>query len=236
MNNKSSIDEIRNRFDKDVDRFSNLDTGQQTTIDAAITLDLITAASFYMNPGAYSMLDIGCGAGNYTLKMLERIPDLNCTMIDLSMPMLIRARERVAKATKGTTETIQANIVEYILPGQTYDIVVAAAVLHHLRTTNEWEKVFKNIFLSLKPGGCFWISDLVKQQNEQINHLFQEKYKTYLDGLGGKIFRDKVLAYVEKEDSPQSVNFQLELMRKVGFRETEILHKNGNFAAFGAIK
>ena len=236
MNSKSSIEEIRERFDKDVERFSNLDTGQQTTIDAALTLELITAACLYTNPKAKSLLDLGCGAGNYTLKMLEKIPNLNCTLIDLSLPMLNRAKERVSKATKGSTETIQANIAEYKLPEFEYDIVVAAAVLHHMRTEEEWETVFKNIFLSLKPGGSFWISDLISQETEHVNQMFQEKYKEYLDGLGGEIFRERVLTYIEKEDSPRSVNFQLDLLRKVGFSQTEILHKNANFAAFGAIK
>jgi tRNA (cmo5U34)-methyltransferase len=30
--------------------------------------------------------------------------------------------------------------------------------------------------------------------------------------------------------------FQLDLLRQVGFSEVEVLHKNGCFAAFGAIK
>ena len=30
--------------------------------------------------------------------------------------------------------------------------------------------------------------------------------------------------------------YQADLLREVGFREVEVLHKNGCFAAFGAIK
>jgi tRNA (cmo5U34)-methyltransferase len=33
---KSSVDEIRRRFDADVERFSNLDTGQSSTVDAPL--------------------------------------------------------------------------------------------------------------------------------------------------------------------------------------------------------
>jgi tRNA (cmo5U34)-methyltransferase len=236
MNSKSSIEEIRNRFDHDVERFSNLDTGQQTTIDAPVTLELATSAAFYNNPYAKTILDIGCGAGNYTLKMLEKIPVLDCTLIDLSQPMLDRARERVSKATKGQIQTVQADILECSLQENHFDIVLAAAVLHHLRTDSDWEKVFRNIFRSLKNGGSFWISDLVTQESEIISQMFQKKYSDYLENLGGNIFRQKVLDYIEKEDSPRSVTFQLELLKKVGFSKTEILHKNGNFAAFGAIK
>lgn len=42
---KSTIEEIRTRFDKDVERFSNLDSGQLSTIDAKISLELITESA-----------------------------------------------------------------------------------------------------------------------------------------------------------------------------------------------
>jgi tRNA (cmo5U34)-methyltransferase len=89
---KATNEEIRNRFDNDVERFSNLDTGQATTIDAPLTMELCTEAAKYINPNAKNLLDIGCGAGNYTLKMLSKISNLNCTLNDLSLPMLERAK------------------------------------------------------------------------------------------------------------------------------------------------
>ncbi len=39
---KSSVEQIRERFDKDVERFSNLETGQSATVDAPLVLKLIT--------------------------------------------------------------------------------------------------------------------------------------------------------------------------------------------------
>jgi len=85
---KATNQEIRERFDKDTERFSNLETGQLTTIDAPLTMELCTEAAKYANPNATELLDIGCGAGNYTLKMLGKVPGLNCTLNDLSLPML----------------------------------------------------------------------------------------------------------------------------------------------------
>lgn len=233
---KSTIEEIRHRFDNDVERFSNLDTGQLTIIDAPLSLELTTSAAFYINPKAVKMLDIGCGAGNYTLKMLEKIPGLNCTLIDLSMPMLERAKERVSSATIGEVEVLQADILEIELPENQYDIVLAAAVLHHLREDSDWEIVFTKIYKSLKPGGSFWISDLINHEPKALNQLFEDKYARYLEGLGGEEYRQKVLDYIDAEDSPRSVTYQLELLKKVGFSYTDILHKNVCFAAFGGVK
>jgi len=49
-------------------------------------------------------------------------------------------------------------------------------------------------------------------------------------------YRDAVFRYIDQEDSPRSVSCQLDLLKKVGFAQVEILHKNCCFAAFGTIK
>lgn len=233
---KSTIDEIRARFDNDVERFSNLDTGQVTTIDATRTMELCTEAAKYVNPYATELLDIGCGAGNYTLKMLGKINNLNCTLNDLSMPMLQRAKERVTPQTNGTVTLMQDDMRNLRLPPNHFDIILAAATLHHLRDDADWEAVFTKFYNSLKLGGSIWISDLITHDSPALAALFTREYSDYLDTLGGPEYRQKVLTYVEHEDTPRSLNFQLALLTKVGFTQVEVLHKNSFFAAFGAVK
>lgn len=233
---KSTVDEIKERFDNDVERFSNLETGQISTIDAKISLELITEASKRIVPNAKNLLDIGCGAGNYTLMMLSKLPNLNCTLVDLSKPMLDKAFERVSKHTDKNVEIIQGDIRDVELKTNHYNIILAGAVLHHLRDDEDWEKAFRKIFSLLKAGGCFMISDLITQDTELLNEYIWERYGDYLESINGKEYRKKVLDYVAKEDTPRSMNYQLELMKKVGFKSVEILHKNMCFGAFGGIK
>ena len=234
--NKSSITEIRQRFDKDVERFSNLETGQQSTIDADLSLELLTEAAKRINPHAVNLLDIGCGAGNYTLKMLSKLPDLHCTLIDLSKPMLDKAYERVSEVSAHEVTVLQGDLREMDLPFNHYDILLAGAVLHHLRDDFDWENVFIKLFDVLKPGGCLMISDLVLQETEVLNDLIWEKYGDYLETLGGAEYKYKVLDYIDKEDSPRSLNYQLDLMKRTGFKSAEVLHKNICFAAYVGIK
>ena len=233
---KSSVADIRERFDNDVERFSNLDTGQVATIDAKISLELITEAAKRIVPNSESILDVGCGAGNYSLMMLSKIPNLNCTLLDLSGKMLEKAMERVSVATSGNVSIFQSDIRDILLPDASFDIILAGAVLHHLRDDLEWETTFVKLFRLLKPGGCLMISDLITQDTDTLNEYTWERYGDYLESVGGKDYRQKVLAYIEKEDSPRSMNYQLDLMKKVGFSRVEILHKNMCFGAFGGIK
>ncbi|WP_295675817.1 class I SAM-dependent methyltransferase [uncultured Mucilaginibacter sp.] len=233
---KATNQEIRERFDKDTERFSNLETGQQTTIDAPLTMELCTEAAKYVNPQAKELLDIGCGAGNYTLRMLSKVAGLNCTLNDLSMPMLQKAKERVSPQTAGTVTLIQNDMRNLDLPDNHFDIILAAATLHHLRDDDDWELMFNKIYKALKPGGSFWVSDLIAHDSEFINKLFVDKYSNYLETLGGPEYRQKVWDYVNYEDTPRSLNYQLALLAKVGFSAIEVLHKNSCFAAFGGIK
>jgi tRNA (cmo5U34)-methyltransferase len=105
-----------------------------------------------------------------------------------------------------------------------------------LRDDADWEAVFLKIFRILKPNGCLMISDLITHETEILNEFIWEIYGDYLENQGGKDYRQKVLDYVAREDSPRSLNYQMDLMKRLGFRNTEILHKNTCFAAYGGIK
>ncbi len=238
---KSTVEQIRERFDKDVERFSNIETGQSATMDAPLCLELVTSAAAVVTPQARSVLDIGCGAGNYTLKMLQKMPDLNCTLIDLSQPMLDRALQRVSAATRGEVRTLQTDVRNAEFPAESFDIVLAAAVLHHLRTDQEWKQTFSAILRWLRPGGSFWIFDYLEQSLPQVQELMQRRHGEYLSHLkgGGEVgdkYRDSVFAYIQAEDTPKPLLWQINLLSEVGFAAAEILHKNGPFAAFGACK
>lgn len=233
---KSTVEQIRKRFDADVERFSNLETGQSATIDAPLSLALIAAAASRVTPQATSLLDIGCGAGNYSLKILEQLPNLDVTLVDLSQPMLNRAVERVSRSTSSKVTALQGDVRELQLGDAEFDVITAAAVLHHLRADEEWRDVFSKFYTTLRPGGSIWISDLIEHSDPRVQSLMWDRYGAYLSQLKDDAYRDHVFAYVAQEDSPRPLMFQLDLLRSVGFREVEILHKNSCFAAFGAIK
>jgi len=182
MEYKSSLQEIEERFDNDVERFSNLETGQKTTLDATFNMELMAQGIATNYPHLRDVLDIGCGAGNY-------------------------------------------------------DVIIATAVLHHLRDDEDWEKAFANFYTWLKPGGSIWIFDLVHQATAELQNLiYTDKYGDYLTSLKDEAYRDHVFDYIEKEDSPRPLMYQLELLKQVGFKQVDILHKNLCFASFVGFK
>lgn len=236
LEHKSSVKGIKDRFDNDVERFSNLDTGQTSTIDAPLAMELITKAAIISTVNIQNVLDIGCGAGNNTIKLSQYVSPFDCDLVDLSLSMLEKARDRISEVNTGKIRIFQGDFRVVDLPKKEYDAIIAAAVLHHLRDDQDWEATFRKIYRLTAPGGSVWITDLVSHETEPVQFLMWERYGEYLCSVGGESHKDNVFDCIDKEDSPRPVTFQLDLLRKVGFDHIELLHKNSCFAAFGAIK
>ncbi|MAE63580.1 MAG: SAM-dependent methyltransferase [Phycisphaeraceae bacterium] len=237
LNRKSTIDEIRARFDRDVERFSTLETGQVATIDAPLAMELITRAAIAATPRIDHVLDIGCGAGNNTIRLRQECgADFAADLVDLSIPMLDRARDRVAAVNGGSVRCIAGDFRDVDLPEGRYDVILAAAVLHHLRDDADWRSAFAKLHVLTAPGGSVWITDLVAHETGAVHDMMWARYGDYLESVGGGAYRDEVFAYIDREDSPRPVTWQLDLLREVGFGGVEIVHKNSCFAAFGAVK
>ena len=236
LEHKSSVKGIKDRFDHDVERFSNLDTGQTSTIDAPLAMELITKAAIKSTVKIQKVLDIGCGAGNNTIKLSQYVSPFDCDLVDLSLPMLEKARDRISEVNTGKIRIFQSDFRVVDLPKKKYNVIFAAAVLHHLRDDQDWEATFRKIYRLSAPGGSVWITDLVSHETEPVQSLMWERYREYLCSVGGKSYKDKIFNSIDTEYSPRPVTYQLDLLRKVGFDHIELLHKNAFFAAFGAIK
>ena len=181
-------------------------------------------------------MDLGCGGGNYAVKVASLLPDVDCTLVDISANMLERAVERVAEIISGKVTALHGDYRDLDLGENLYDVITAGTTLHHLRGDDEWELVFSKIYKALKPGGTFWINDIVIGETDEITQMMLDGWKSILRAQVGE---DKVGFYLEKyesEDTPRTLSYQLDLLKQVGFKETFVLHKHFNFAAFGARK
>lgn len=250
---KSTLEEIRTRFDHDVERFSNLETGQQAAVDSRLMLDLVAQTAAPRLRVDSDVLDLGCGAGNFTLRVLQEVKSraagsaganpgtatgtyLHCHVADLSQPMLERAQSRLAEARAASVHAYHSDLRSLHFAENSFCCILAGAVLHHLRDDADWEDVFRKLHRWLRPGGRLYVSDMMGYDAPEAQTVMWRRYGEYLETLGGAECREKVFAYIEKEDSPRSLPYQLALIRQTGFTAVDVLHRNGMFGCYLAQK
>ena len=233
---KISMDELRKRFDGDVDRFSDEQKGQETFVDAPLVLGMVEETIRRMDPEARDLCDIGCGGGNYSIRIARKLPQLAVTLVDLSREMLDRARKRLEAEQFMVKRMIQDDIRNIVFEPESFDIVVASASLHHLRSRDDWRSVFCNVFDSLRSGGTFWICDIVKHENTEVGEIQWDRYAEYLVGLRDEAFRDTIFDMIHRMDTPETISFQMQTLQDAGFRNVDIVHKNMLFFSMVARK
>ena len=130
--------------------------------------------------------DLGCGTGEMLQSLL---PENNSGLIgiDSSPEMLEQARVRLAGFQQ---IELRLGELEHLPMGNTeVDAAVMNMVLHH---TSQPKVPISEVFRTLKPGGCFILSDFEKHDNEQIKKIIggewlgfeKEKLLSWLTAAG----------------------------------------------------
>src|SRR5690606_42161152 len=101
-------------------------------------LELITHAISKAYPNGISVLDVGCGAGNFSVKLAQKVKDVQYTLLDLSKPMLERAIQRVSNLTSQKVRAIKGYFRAQAFEWEEFDVIIATSVLHHLRDDKDW--------------------------------------------------------------------------------------------------
>jgi tRNA (cmo5U34)-methyltransferase len=146
--------------------------------------------------------------------------------------MLTKAEERIKADGPNETYTYQTDLRSLEFEDAFFDTILAAAVLHHLRDEGDWQLIFNKLYRWLKPSSRLYVADLVIFDLPDVQRLMWGRYGDYLESLGGSEYRTKVFDYIDKEDSPRSLPFQIGLLQKSGFSSYDILHRNSVFACY----
>ena len=129
--------------------------------------------------GEENVLDIGCGCGHTTLNIAKRIgPSGNVTGLDISEPMLKRAKESAVEMSITNTSFKCVDVQTEDLGDQIYS---AAFSRFGVMFFEDSIAAFKNINKSLISGGCL---SFVCWQSPAVNpwqSLFIQEIKKFLD-------------------------------------------------------
>lgn len=123
--------------------FSGLRVDFFTRVKAEYLIDLVTAQ--FSKTSDLSVLDVGCGVGNYHQLLKGRIGKL--TGIDVSEGCV---REAKTANPDVHYDTYDGASLPY--PANTFDVAFTICVMHHVPPAH-WDRFVSEIYRVLKPGG-----------------------------------------------------------------------------------
>jgi malonyl-CoA O-methyltransferase len=122
--------------------------------------------------GVRTILELGCGTGNFTAHLAERFPDARITALDFSGEMLALARR---KLNNNNIEFICTEGEDFLdkAPGDTYDLVASNGSLQWFA---DHDRSLKNIARILMGNGVFLCSifgpESLKKLGQGLKQLF----------------------------------------------------------------
>ncbi|MFI9242923.1 class I SAM-dependent methyltransferase [Streptomyces sp. NPDC053086] len=156
-----------------------------------IMLDMVEAIA---GP-APRVLDLACGTGSITARLLARLPDATSTGVDLDPALLTIARGTFDGDDRVTLVEADLKDPDWAarLPYDTYDAVLTATALHWLRT-DALDALYGQVAELVRYGGVFMNADhMIDDATPRINAAERSLRHTRMD----QATRDGALDWTE---------------------------------------
>ncbi|MFO7821313.1 MAG: methyltransferase domain-containing protein [Lentisphaeria bacterium] len=114
------------------------------------------------------ILEIGCGTGTLTARLVERYPNAAITAVDVAETMVEQARRRLGNRGNVIWQAADAQHLE--VRGK-FSLVVSSSALHWLQPLPQ---VLTRLVASLRPGGEFVCGLMVRGTLEELHALRNE--------------------------------------------------------------
>lgn len=166
-----------------------------------------------------TILELGCGTGNLTVKLAEKYSAAHFHLADFSAGMIAECQKRLGPAAKITPHIQDFRALSF--PENSLDLVASTISLHHL-TDPEKPSLFKNIASWLRPGGVFVFSDQFAGKTKEIYARHLAHWRTAAQKLGAT--EAEWTAWMDHQsahDHHSPIADQMQWLAEVGFVEID---------------
>ena len=113
-----------------------------------------------------TILELGCGTGNLSLKLSDKFPDSTLTLVDASTEMIEITKARLTETFPEHAQRanyILAKFEDLNLEANNFDLVTSCISLHHVK---DKQAVYKKVYNALRPNGTFRFADQMHGSND----------------------------------------------------------------------
>jgi tRNA (cmo5U34)-methyltransferase len=193
----------------------------------------------------HRILELGCGTGELSLKILQHCPDTQIIALDYSPRMLQFAQSKIAAAGyQNRWSGIEAdfgdwaNNPEKFGIGREFAACVSSLAIHHLHDEMKFQ-LFQQIAASLSSDGCFWNADPTLPESPVLIEVYKAAREEWAAQQGIKLaeVRAKVGTSVTQgysnQDQLATLDAHLQMLKKAGFETVAVPWKYYGLAIFG---
>lgn len=209
--------------------------------------EILDTVGFCLPKSSQSILELGCGTGELSLKLLQKFPSARIVAVDYSPRMLSYARSKIEAAGYADRWTeIQADFGEWAIDpkttsiGNSFDACVSSLAIHHLKDEMKL-KLFHRIRASLNAGGAFWNADPILPESEFVGQLYQAARETWATQQGttlaeirAKIGKTTTYGHSDR-DQLATLEDHLQMLSQAGFQTVAVPWKYFGLAVFGGL-
>lgn len=181
---------------------------------------------------SFRVLDLGAGTGLLSFLVARKFPKARITLMDISLEMLGKARERFA----GMEERLEFVAGDYADGfGGKFEVIISALSIHHLTDAHKI-KLFKNIYDALPDGGIFINAEQILGPTPHIEQVYQETWLRQTRDLG--VSEADLNAALErmKADRMAPLDSQFSWLQQAGFSSVHCWYQHHRFAVFSGQK
>jgi tRNA (cmo5U34)-methyltransferase len=177
-------------------------------------------------------VDLGIGTGSLAERLLHLLPEAHVIGIDADPKML----EETARRLSENSEQLQLKLQDFFseLPAA-QDAYFAALALHHVVRLPSKQTLYQKICEALVPGGIFVNADAMFDESD--SNQIRKRWAAHLVSSGfTEIEAMSHLQSWRKEDFYYSLQTELDLLRRAGFSECDVLWRYGPMAVIAGRK
>jgi tRNA (cmo5U34)-methyltransferase len=184
-------------------------------------------------PGEGHVLDLGGGTGALSAAVLDRLPGVLVTVLDVDPDMLSEARRRLERFS----DRVSFREGSFLGPLPAADAVVASLALHHVHDLQTKIELYGAIRDTLPPGGALLNLDAAVTEDPRLNRLVFDRMATRMrdHGITGAEARRHFAAWAQ-EDRYFPLEAELTALRDAGFDEVECFWRRGLCAVTCALR
>jgi len=177
------------------------------------------------------IIDLGCGTGNLTQRILAAYPGARITCVDMAENMLKMARVKLKNKTK--LSFWSGDIRNFDYSGR-YEAIVASMVLHHI-DKKEKPGFYRKLRRALAKGGVFNVVDIFLAPDKHLGGLYIDQWKAFMKASGlPRGLAEEMIVRHQREDRPVTLEEEFSILRQAGFRRFDVILKHYNFAVYSA--